>query len=392
MSQFDFGTINAITKSGTALAADLVSWRDALHSSHRGNTAPTYAAAGMLWVDDALDPIWLLKQYDGTNWIILQAVDTTNNVAWSVNLGERLRYPVAGGTANALTLTPAVAITAYLDTDVLTLEAAAANTAAATLNVSGVGAKAIRKIVAGADVAVVAGDILAGGRYTLNYKASAAAGAGAWVLVNPSASAISFGSSNAASATDLTKHIALFSTTHGFSVTANRLNYVAPTGVDHLFVVNGVDAAKIGGSGVVVGSPAGGSPGAGKVNAVEIQQNGVALAAARYVARAWVNFNGSGTVAIRDSYNVTSITDNNVGDWTVNFATAMANANYCAVGAVSALGGRAPVLMIPGGVGGGGGTGDPTAPTTTALRVNVYSAVNTGFVDPTYLNVAVFGG
>ena len=47
------------------------------------------------------------------------------------------------------------------------------------------------------------------------------------------------------------------------------------------------------------------------------------------IAKAWVNFNGSGTVAIRDSYNVGSITDNGTGTYTVNFSTAMTNANYC---------------------------------------------------------------
>ena len=43
---------------------------------------------------------------------------------------------------------------------------------------------------------------------------------------------------------------------------------------------------------------------------------------------AWVNFDGTGTVAIRASYNVSSITDNGVGNYTVNFTTAMADANY----------------------------------------------------------------
>ena len=47
-----------------------------------------------------------------------------------------------------------------------------------------------------------------------------------------------------------------------------------------------------------------------------------------YSARAWVNFNGVGTVAIRGSGNVSSITDNGVGDYTVNFTTAMPDANY----------------------------------------------------------------
>ena len=47
------------------------------------------------------------------------------------------------------------------------------------------------------------------------------------------------------------------------------------------------------------------------------------------ISKAWVNFNGTGTVAIRDSYNVSSITDNGTGDYSVVFSTAMSNANYC---------------------------------------------------------------
>ena len=50
-----------------------------------------------------------------------------------------------------------------------------------------------------------------------------------------------------------------------------------------------------------------------------------------YACRAWVNFNGTGTVAIRASGNVSSITDNGVGDYTVNFTTAMPDANYAPV-------------------------------------------------------------
>jgi hypothetical protein len=46
------------------------------------------------------------------------------------------------------------------------------------------------------------------------------------------------------------------------------------------------------------------------------------------LCRTWVNFNGTGTVAIRSSFNVSSITDNGTGDYTVNFTTAMVDANY----------------------------------------------------------------
>ena len=53
-------------------------------------------------------------------------------------------------------------------------------------------------------------------------------------------------------------------------------------------------------------------------------------------AKAWVNFNGVGTVAIRADFNVSSITDNGGnGDYTVNFTTAMPDANYCVTGTCS---------------------------------------------------------
>jgi len=51
-----------------------------------------------------------------------------------------------------------------------------------------------------------------------------------------------------------------------------------------------------------------------------------------YMCRAWVNFNGTGTPAIRASGNVTSITDNGVGNYTVIFTTAMPDANYSSSG------------------------------------------------------------
>ena len=53
--------------------------------------------------------------------------------------------------------------------------------------------------------------------------------------------------------------------------------------------------------------------------------------------RAWVNFNGTGTVAIRASFNVSSITDNGVGDYTVNFTNAMPDINYATVGITEAV-------------------------------------------------------
>jgi hypothetical protein len=59
--------------------------------------------------------------------------------------------------------------------------------------------------------------------------------------------------------------------------------------------------------------------------------SGYGSVATAYGCRAWVNFNGTGTVAIRASGNVSSITDNGTGDYTVNFTAAMPNVNYVGV-------------------------------------------------------------
>ena len=56
------------------------------------------------------------------------------------------------------------------------------------------------------------------------------------------------------------------------------------------------------------------------------------------IAKAWVNFNGTGTVAIRSSYNVSSITDSSAGTYVVNLSTATADANYSVAGCVAGSG------------------------------------------------------
>jgi hypothetical protein len=80
MSQYDFGTIDPNTKSGTALATDLNSWRNALHSTHGGSSAPSYITAGMLWADTT-SANYELKMYDSAQSITVAVIDATNNVA-----------------------------------------------------------------------------------------------------------------------------------------------------------------------------------------------------------------------------------------------------------------------------------------------------------------------
>jgi hypothetical protein len=66
--------------------------------------------------------------------------------------------------------------------------------------------------------------------------------------------------------------------------------------------------------------------------------SGYGSVATAYGCRAWVNFNGTGTVAIRASGNVSSITDNGTGVYTVNFTNSLSDANYSAVANFSVSG------------------------------------------------------
>lgn len=94
--------------------------------------------------------------------------------------------------------------------------------------------------------------------------------------------------------------------------------------------------------------------------------------------RAWVNFNGTGTVAIRASFNVTSITDNNTGDYTVNFTNAMPDANYATQVTGSQTGATNGVTY---GV-------ISTGPAAGSVRVINGRAA--GAIDSDYVNVAIF--
>ena len=97
-----------------------------------------------------------------------------------------------------------------------------------------------------------------------------------------------------------------------------------------------------------------------------------------FMCRAWVNFNGTGTVAIRQSGNVSSITDGGVGTYTVNFTTAMPDANYASVTASSAVSGGASRSLYR--VNGGS--------TTTSCRFDNASA--SAMEDPAEASVAIF--
>ena len=96
-------------------------------------------------------------------------------------------------------------------------------------------------------------------------------------------------------------------------------------------------------------------------------------------AKAWVNFNGSGTVAIRDSFNVSSITDHNTGQYSVTYSAAMSDANYAAI--ITTQAGLSAY---------GFGTGDNTQ--TSSALVNIFCIQHGGSTqDVSNVSVAIFG-
>jgi len=146
----------------------------------------------------------------------------------------------------------------------------------------------------------------------------------------------------------------------------------------------------INGAGTITGISAGGLPDS-CITTDDIAANAVTAAKlgadqASGLAKAWVNFDGTGTVAIRASFNVSSITDNGTGDYTVNFTTALADANY-----TSCL------------TGGGNGASSASAPRTaemysaaaptTSSTCRIWTkqaSVSPGTEDSPYVNVAIF--
>jgi hypothetical protein len=109
--------------------------------------------------------------------------------------------------------------------------------------------------------------------------------------------------------------------------------------------------------------------------------SGYGSVATAYGCRAWVNFNGTGTVAIVGSGNVSSITDNGTGNYTINFATAMPDANYVAVcnGNQSAAGADTTRTLV-----------SPLASLAGSHQIQTGSGASSGRFDFAVVSVSIF--
>jgi len=148
----------------------------------------------------------------------------------------------------------------------------------------------------------------------------------------------------------------------GTGVPANGINNVTTNALG--FFTNSSERARIDSSG-------------------NLQFNsGYGSVATAFGCRAWVNFNGTGVVAIRASGNVTSITDNGTGDYTVNFTTAMPDTNYACL--VTGGGGNSLGRVV------GIAPKEGVSPTTSAIRIYFDNPNIPGAVDIGQANAAIF--
>jgi len=353
MSQYDFGTIDPNTKSGTALATDLNSFRTALHTSHSGSSAPSYITTGMLWVDSTSANL-KIKMYDGAQSIDVAIIDATNNVA---------RVAVDSAATSYITSTTAAQIKfviASIDTATVRSTGLQFNIASPYIGDSSnnellsftTTASAVNQInIANAATATnpvisaIGNDTNIG--ITLTPKGTGRTNIGQLALdgttITTTAAELNFVDGvTSAIQTQLNAKAPLTgagtSGTWGISITGDAAStdgksfgtFTAAGGIAYATSTTALAATAAGTAGEALLSGGAGAPTFG----FPAQLSTASGSAPSYACRAWVNFNGTGTVAIRASGNVSSITDNSAGDYTVNFTTAMQDANYACFGTI----------------------------------------------------------
>lgn len=134
---------------------------------------------------------------------------------------------------------------------------------------------------------------------------------------------------------------------------------------------------------IVVSSAAANTATNTKISFVEPNRVVTADVAGPGLCKAWVNFNGTGTVAIRAAFNVSSITDNGTGLFTINFTQAMPDVNYAVNGTVGDTLAATPYLSL-------GNGNDLPSISTTSFKIVVKSSGTSVLQDCLHTHISVF--
>jgi len=309
MAQHDFNIAN---QSFPSFRTDLNNALSAINTSQSGTSRPSGAVAGTIWLDTTSATTPTLKYYDGADDISLATLDhSANTVNW---------------------LDSTVSVTGLTTTATGTVLTLSDSSLTSSVNLILQNQKEIRF-----------SETTANGTNYVGFKAPASLSADKiWVLPSADGTAGQFlktdGAGNLSfdSLSFATPLAVIGNATAGSEIrlpedTDNGSNYVAIKAPDTLA------------SNLTLTLPS-----ADGTSGQVLQTNGSGVLSFSSVpteVKAWVNFNGTGTVAIRGSFNVSSITDNGISNYTVNFTTAMTDANYsaqCTTGFFGNMSGSAP--------------------------------------------------
>jgi hypothetical protein len=342
----------------------------------------------------------------------------------SVQLGQvqdgKLNWVAAGGTADVITATYSPAITALVDGQVCHFRASGANTTTPTFSPNGLTARNIRKVggaglaagdIAGANHECIVRYNLANTRWELLNPATATTASTTEVLTGTNATkavtpdslaalweagsnitdgaAITIGEGGYFNLTTSTTAITSFSITTdkagrtfrcrfntARTLTHNATSLILPGGANITTVQGDIAQFRSLGSGNVVCE---------WYQRAALAPPTITGTAPTFMCRAWVVFNGTGTPAITASGNVTSITDNGTGNYTINMTTALPDANYAVIGTAQHDTRNVIVSLDP-----------ATTPTSTAFRIQLgavdlsAATASSATYDSPRISVAVF--
>jgi hypothetical protein len=401
MSQYDFGTIDPNTKSGTALATDLNSFRTALHTSHSGSTAPSYITTGMLWVDSTSANL-KIKMYDGAQSIDVAIIDATNNVA---------RVAVDSAATSYITTTTA----AQIKFVIASVDTATIRSTGLQFNIASpyIGDSSNNELLSFTTTASAVNQ--------LNI-ANAATGVAPTISALGNDTNIGIALSPKGTGRTNIVQLALDGTT--ITTTAAQLNFVTgvtsaiQTQIDGKAPLTGTgtsgtwpisisgDAGSVDGKSMGTFTAAGGvayatdtstlaATGAGTAGQALLsggasvptwgypaQLSTASGSAPSYACRAWVSFAGaSGTV--QGSGNVSSVSRTAAGSYQVNFTTAIQDANYCVSGASTGSSTGSTSLS-------GAGSSTDFSRATGSVTVYAVDASGNAAVDAVSVHVAIF--